>query len=165
MARHLCDDFGLTESTIAEIRARDQGQARLFARLLVGGGAVLWLALTVLIYAYSGHRPSLPGLVMPPLLGALGAVIGSLPIAIVSALVSWIAYPRHPQADALERCEAATARIRTCDVCHLARGDDAPKPDVAYCGRCGAWLCPACRARYDLRAIAALKRARAQDGL
>ena len=79
---------------------------------------------------------------MAPLLGGLGAVIGGLPIAILGAVVSWLAYPRHPQAGALERYEAATAGIRVCDVCRLARGDGTPKEGVAYCGRCGAWICP-----------------------
>jgi hypothetical protein len=154
-------DFGLTESTIEEIRARDERQAHLFVRLLLGGCGVLWLVLTALIYTYSARRAPLSGLVMAPLLGGLGAAIGGLPIAILGAIVSWLAYPKHPQAGALERYEAATAGIRVCDVCRLASGDSTPKEGVVYCGRCGAWICPECRRRYDLRAIAALKRGRA----
>ena len=154
------DDFGLTERTIEEIRARDEGQARLFARFLMGGCGALWLVLTALIYGNSARRAPLLGLVMAPLLGGLGAVIGGLPIAVFSAIVSWLAYPKHPQASALERYEAATAGIRVCDVCRLALGDSTPKEGVIYCGRCGAWICPDCRRRYDLRAIAALKRGR-----
>lgn len=161
MSSILPSDFGLTESVIEEVRARDERQARLFARLLIGGCGALWLVLTALIYGYSARRSPLLGLVMAPVLGALGAVIGGLPIAIVGTAVSWLACPTHPQAGALERYEAATAGIRTCDVCRLARGDDTPKEGVAYCGRCGAWICPECRRRYDLRAIAALKRSRA----
>jgi len=161
MARILPIDFGLTERAIEEIRVRDERQAHLFARLLMGGCGGLWLLATVLIYAYSARRAPLLGLVMAPLLGGLGAAIGGLPIAILSAIVSWLAYPKHPLAGALERYEAATAGIRVCDVCRLACGDSTPKEGVAYCGRCGAWICPDCRRRYDLRAIAALKRGRA----
>jgi hypothetical protein len=161
MPHVLPGDFGLTERAIEEIRARDERQAHLFVRLLLGSCGVLWLVLTALVYTYSARRAPLPGLVMAPLLGGLGAVIGGLPIAILSAIVSWLAYPTHPLAGALERYEAATAGIRVCDVCRLACGDSTPKEGVVYCGRCGAWICPECRRRYDLRAIAALKRGRA----
>jgi hypothetical protein len=153
-------DFGLTEAAIEEIRARDERQSLLFARFLLAGCGGLWLLLTALIYIYSATRAPLLGLVMAPLLGGLGAVIGGLPIAILGAVVSWLAYPTHPQAGALQRYEAATAGIRACDVCRLACGDSTPKEGVIYCGRCGAWICPACQRRYDLRAIAALKRGR-----
>ena len=161
MPRILPGDFGLTERAIEEIRARDEGQATLFVRVLLGGCGALWLAFTVFIYAHSARRAPLLGLLVAPLLGGLGAVIGGLPIAIFGAVVSWLAYPKHPQAGALERYEAATASIRVCDVCRLASGDSTPKEGVTYCGRCGAWICPECRRRYDLRAIAALKRGRA----
>jgi hypothetical protein len=151
-------DFGLTEKTIEEIRARDEHQAQLFVRFLVRGCGILWAVFSVLIYANSAQRSPLLGLVLAPLLGGVGAVIGGLPMAVLGAVVSWVVYPRHPKAGALERYEAATAGIRVCDVCRLARGDDTPKEGVSYCGRCGAWICPDCRGRYDLRAIAALKR-------
>ena len=157
-------DYGLTEEAIEEIRARDQRQARLFARLLMAGCGALWLAFSALIYAHSARRAPLLGLVMAPLLGALGAVIGGLPIAVLSGIVSWLRYPRHPKAAALERYEAATVGIRPCDVCRLAQGDSTPREGVTYCGRCGAWICPSCRRRYDLRAIAALKRGRDPEG-
>jgi hypothetical protein len=152
-------DFGLTESTIDEIRARDRRQSELFVRLILGGAGLLWVVLAVLVYSHSSRGAPLLGLVMAPLLGGLGAVIGSLPIAVLSAVVSWLAYPKHPLAAALERYEAATAGIRVCEVCWWARGDDTPKEGVFHCGRCGAWICPECRGRYDLRAIAALRRA------
>jgi hypothetical protein len=161
VARILPSDFGLTERAIEEIRARDDRQAALFVRFLLGGCGALWLAFTVFIYAHSARRTPVLGLLMAPLLGALGAVIGGLPIAILGALASWLAYPTHPQAGALQRYEAATAGIRVCDVCRLARGDSTPKEGVTYCGRCDAWICPECRRRYDRRAIAALKRGRA----
>lgn len=165
MAARSPAEFGLSEVVIEEIRARDRKQARLFVDLLLAGSGVLWLALTALVYASSARRAPLLGLVMAPLLGALGAAIGSLPIAVVSAVASWLVHPKHPQAAALERYEAATAGIRVCDVCRLAQGDSTPREGVIYCGRCGAWLCPACRRRYDLRAIAALKRRHASgDG-
>lgn len=152
-------DFGLTETTIEEIRARDQKQTRLFVDVLLRGCAVVWLVLTVLVYASSARRSPLLGLLVAPLLGGLGAVISGLPMAILSGAVAWLAYPRHPKASALERYEAATVGIHVCDVCRLAQGDSTPREGVIYCGRCGAWVCPACRNRYDLRAIAALKRA------
>ena len=156
--------FGLTEETIEEIRARDQSQTRLFIGFLLWGCGALWVVLTVLVYAHSARNAPLLGLVMAPALGGLGAVIGGLPMAILAAVVSLLAYPKHPKAGALERYEAATAGIRVCDVCRLARGDETPKDGVAYCGRCGAWVCPDCRRRYDLRAIAALRRERARGG-
>jgi hypothetical protein len=163
VARAQPGDFGLTETVIDEIRRRDEKQARLFVDLLRWSCGLLWLALTVLVYGGSARRTPVLALVMAPLLGGMGAVIGGLPLAIVSAVGSWLRYPSHPQASALERYEVATAGIRVCDVCRLARGDDAPKDGVAFCGRCAAWICPDCRRRYDLRAIAALKRARSQD--
>jgi hypothetical protein len=151
-------EYGLTEGTIREIRARDRRQADLFVRVVVGSLGTLWLAFTVLIYVHAAPHAPLLGLVMAPLLAGLGAVIAGLPIAMVGGLLSWLAYPPHPMSAALERYEAATVGIRTCDVCRLARGDATPKSGVAYCGRCDAWICPECRRRYDRRAIAALKR-------
>jgi hypothetical protein len=150
-------EYGLTERAIQEIRARDRRQGDLFVRVAVGSLGTLWLVFTVLVYVYSARRTPLLGLVMAPLLGGLGAVIAGLPIAMVGGLLSWFVYPPHPMAAALERYEAATAGIRTCDVCRLARGDSTPKNGVSFCGRCDAWLCPQCRRRYDRRAIAALK--------
>jgi hypothetical protein len=159
MAGVLPEDFGLTPGLIEEIRLRDERQARLFVRLLVSGCAGLWLALSVLVYLHAGRNAHpLQRLVMAPLLGALGAGIGGLPVAILAGIASWLAHPRHPGAAALQKYEAATAGIRVCDVCLLANGDDTPKEDVAYCSRCGAWICPSCRHRYDRRAIAAMKR-------
>jgi hypothetical protein len=160
MARVSPADFGLTARTIEEIRTRDQRQARLFVNLVLGGCGLLWLALTVVVFTRSARGALLLTVVMAPLLGGLGAVIGGLPIAVLSALVSWLAYPKHPQAADLERYESASAGIHTCDVCRLARGDEEAKEGVTYCSRCRAWICPDCRRRYDLRAIAALRRGR-----
>jgi hypothetical protein len=151
-------DFGLTDGTIEEIRARDRRQAELFVRIVVGTLGTLWLVFCVLIYVHAARRAPLLGLLMAPLLAALGAVIAGLPVAMVGGLLSWLAHPPHPMSAALERYEAASVGIRTCDVCRLARGDSTAKSGVSYCGRCDAWICPACRRRYDRRAIAALKR-------
>ena len=59
---------------------------------------------------------------------------------------------------AAETYDEARGHVRTCDVCVLALGDAGPKADVYFCPSCDAWICEACRRRYDLRAIAALKR-------
>jgi hypothetical protein len=158
MARARPEDFGLSEGLIEEIRVRDEQQAQLFVYLLLRGVAVVFVLLAVVIYVRSLGRAPVGGLVIAPLLAALGAAIAGLPIAILSALFSWFLYPRHPMSRVLERYEAASAGIRVCDVCRLACGDETPKDGVSYCGRCGAYLCPDCRQRYDLRAIAALKR-------
>ena len=158
------EDYGLSESLIEEIRARDRRQAQLFVDLLLRGVGAVFVLLAAFVYLRSLPGSPLAGLVIAPLLGALGAVIAGLPIAVLSGLFSWFLYPRHPLSGALERYEAATAGIRVCDVCRLARGDDTPKEGVAYCGRCGAFLCPDCRGRYDLRAIAALKRGQLPGG-
>jgi hypothetical protein len=153
------EDFGLSERLIEEVRANDRRQGEVFVYLLLRGVGAAFLALTAWIYARSFAHAPLGGLLVAPLLGALGAAIAGLPIAVLSALVSWLLHPRHALSGALERYEAATADVRVCDVCRLAKGDASPKPGVAWCSRCGAWLCPVCRDRYDLRAIAALKRA------
>jgi len=158
------EDFGLSDELIDEIRARDHKQAQLFVELLVRGVAVVFVLLAVLVYTRSFARAPLTGLVIAPLLAAFGAAIAGLPIAVLSGLFSWFLYPRHPMSPTLERYEAATVGIRVCDVCRLARGDETPKQAVSYCGRCGAYLCPDCRQRYDLRAIAALKRGQGAGG-
>jgi hypothetical protein len=152
------EDFGLSDAAIAEIRARDERQARLFVDLLLHGVGLVFGVLAVVLYVRGFSRSPISGLLVAPLLGALGAAVAGLPIAIASALFSWFLHPRHPLSGALERYEAATAGIRTCDVCRLARGDETAKEGVIWCGRCGAYVCPDCRGRYDLRAIAALKR-------
>jgi hypothetical protein len=47
---------------------------------------------------------------------------------------------------------------RYCDVCWLTKGDKTYKY-VRYCATCDAYICDDCRRRWDLRAIAAMKRA------
>jgi hypothetical protein len=54
--------------------------------------------------------------------------------------------------------QQATGILDRCDVCRLIHHDDSLKA-VRYCQACGAWLCDACRTRYDMRALAALKQA------
>lgn len=152
------EDYGLSEAIVEEVRSRERTQFELFVRLTGGAAAVVWLLLTVFVYTHSFHRAPLLGLAVAPLLALVGAAITSLPLAIVCGLGTMVFYPRHPSASAVERYEADSASVRPCDVCVLARGDDRPQENVRYCARCGAWICPACRARYDLRAIAALRR-------
>jgi hypothetical protein len=151
------ETFGLTPELVDEIRLRDRRQFELFVRITVGGAVLLWVVLGLLVYSNSFGQSPLLGLVVAPLLAGLGAVIGALPVALVGGAAILVFYPRHPKAPALEQYEAARAHTRPCDVCVLVRGDRRPREDVAYCGRCDAWLCPDCRARYDLRAIAALR--------
>jgi hypothetical protein len=158
MSQPRLGDYGLTEDLVAEIHAREQRQFEVFVRLSGWGCGMVWLALTIVVYARSARSSPLLGLAVAPFLGVLGAAVAALPITLVSGVLSLVACPRHPQAKALERYEAAAAETRPCDVCVLARGDHSPKRHVAYCGVCSAWLCADCRQRYDLRAIAALKR-------
>jgi hypothetical protein len=148
---------GLSPELVDEIRARDRRQFELFVRITLGGAALLWVVLGLLVYSRSFAQAPLLGLAVAPILAGLGAVIGALPIALVAGAAILVFYPRHPKAAALDRYEAAHARTRPCDVCILVRGDRRPRDDVAYCARCDAWLCPDCRGRYDLRAIAALR--------
>jgi hypothetical protein len=157
------EEYGLSDEIVDEIRAREKRQFELFLRLTGTGAAVLWMIFTVFVYSHSFGRSPLLGLVAAPLLALVGATVGALPTAIVCGLGVLLLYPRHPKAGDLERYEADTSPVRECDVCVLARGDHRPREGVSYCARCDAWLCPDCRVRYDLRAIAAL-RARAGRG-
>jgi hypothetical protein len=156
------DEFGLTEQIVEEVRTRDQRQLELFLRITGGGATAVWVILTLLVYLHSSRQHPLLGLVAAPLLGLVGAVIATLPLAILCGLGVLLLYPRHRYAGAVEEYQESLAHVRPCDVCILARGDHEPREDVFYCSRCNAWLCPECRKRYDLRAIAAL-RARVQS--
>lgn len=157
------EDHGLSHAIVEEVRAHERRQFELFVRVTGGAIAVVWVVLTVLVYSRSFETMPFLGLAASSLLALLGAAIGALPLAIICGAGVLLLYPRHPRAQALERYETATAHVRRCDVCVLARGDNDVKEGVAHCARCNAWLCPACRGRYDLRAIAAL-RARADGG-
>jgi hypothetical protein len=157
------ESFGLTPQLVEEIRLRDRRQFELFVRITLGGAVVVWVVLALLVYSHSFAQAPLLGLVVAPLLAGLGAVIGALPIALVCGAAILVLYPRHPKAAALDEYEAVHARTRSCDVCVLVRGDSRPRRDVAYCARCHAWLCPDCRRRYDLRAIAALRAAAGRE--
>jgi hypothetical protein len=151
------ESYGLSPELVDRIRARDRRQFELFVRVTLGGAALLWIVLVLLVYSHAFAQAPLLGLLVAPILAGLGAVIGALPIAVIGGATILVFYPRHPKAAALERYEAAHARLRSCDVCVLVRGDHRPRQDVTYCARCDAWLCPDCRGRYDLRAIAALR--------
>jgi hypothetical protein len=151
------EEYGLSEEIVDEIRAREQQQFELFLKLTGGGAAVLWVLFTVYVYSHSFRQAPLLGLAAAPVLALVGAVVGALPVAIGCGLGILLLYPRHPMARALERYEADTTPLHRCDVCVLARGDLRTKEGVVFCARCDAWLCPDCRVRYDLRAIAALR--------
>ncbi len=157
MAASRLEEYGLSETIVDEIRAREQRQFELFVKMTGAGSGVVWLLLTVFLYSHSFRQAPLLGLAAAPLLALVGAVVGALPIAIGSALGVLLFYPRHPRAKALQQYEADTTPVRQCDVCILARGDLRLREGVTYCARCDAWICPECRARYDLRAIAALR--------
>lgn len=151
-------DYGLTEQLVEQIRDRERREFRLFVRLLIGGCSVLWAFLTAVTYVYWTRRSPLLGFLAASFFALIATFFGGLPVAAASALLSIIVFPRHPRASALERYERAASRLRACDVCVLARGDHGLKDDVSYCGTCAAWICGACRNRYDVRAIAALRR-------
>jgi hypothetical protein len=157
------EEYGLSETIVDEIRAREQRQFELFVKITGACSGVLWLVFTVFVYSHSFRQAPLLGLAAAPVLALVGAVVGALPIAIGCGLGVLLLYPRHPKAGALQRYEAETTPMRQCDVCVLARGDRRVREGVSYCARCDAWLCSDCRVRYDLRAIAAL-RARASRG-
>jgi hypothetical protein len=157
------EEYGLSETIVDEIRAREQRQFELFLKMTGACTGVLWLLFTVFVYSHSFRQAPLLGLAAAPLLALVGAVVGALPIAIASALGLLLLYPRHPKTKALQQYEADTTPVRQCDVCILARGDLRLREGVAYCARCDAWICPECRARYDLRAIAALRARASRD--
>jgi hypothetical protein len=157
MGQPRLEEYGLSEEIVDEIRARERRQFELFLRLTGGGVGTLWLLFTVFVYTHSYRQAPLLGLVAAPVLALAGALIGALPVAIICGLGLLLLCPRHPKAAALERYENEVHPPRECDVCVLARGDHALREGVSYCARCGAWICPDCRMRYDLRAIAALR--------
>lgn len=151
------EEYGLSETIVDHIRARERRQFELFVKVTGALSGVLWLLLTAWVYSHSFRQAPLLGLAAAPLLALVGAVVGALPLALVCGLGVLLLHRRHPKAGALERYEADVRDVRECDVCVLARGDHRVKDNVAYCARCDAWLCPDCRHRYDLRAIAALR--------
>jgi hypothetical protein len=161
MAASRPEEYGLSETIVDEIRAREQRQFELFVKMTGAGSGVAWLLFTVFLYSHSFRQAPLLGLAAAPLLALAGAVVSALPIAIACGLGVLLLYRRHPKARALERYEADTTPVRQCEVCVLARGDLRLREGVVFCARCDAWICPECRVRYDLRAIAAL-RARAK---
>jgi len=156
----LGEGHGLPDAVVAEIERRDQRQFELFVRVTGGGALVLWIVLTVYVYAHAFHSAPLLGLVASPVLAVVGTVIGTLPIAVLCGAGVLLLYPAHPQARELEEYRLAHPTTGVCDVCVLVRDDHRPRPGVVYCSRCDAWLCDECRGRYDRRAIAALKAAR-----
>ena len=48
--------------------------------------------------------------------------------------------------------------VAPCDVCVLLDRDERLKPDVVYCSKCDAWLCPICRASAWRRTLAFIYR-------
>ena len=151
-------EFGLNEATLTEIRSAEERRARVFKRLLLVLCGLLWAALTAALYGRWGRGGPLLGLLGAALFAAMGAALGALPLGLLAAAASWLAAPPHPKAADLDRYEAARSQRRVCEVCALVRGNETPRHDVAFCARCNAWLCESCRRRYDLRALAALRR-------
>ena len=129
------EEYGLSEAVVDEIRARDQRQLELFLKLTGGSAAVLWLFLTVSVYARSFGSAPVLGLLVAPLLALLGAVIGALPIALVCGVGVLVLCPRHPMAGTLERHQAAHSRTRPCGRVHPRPGR--PRPAAG-----GRLLCP-----------------------
>jgi hypothetical protein len=151
-------EFGLDDAIATEIRRREAGRRRWFTLVMTWGFVTIWACWSVALHLFWLGTGSLGRIALAALLGFLAALGAALPLSIVTALVTAVFWPRHPRAADLDRYEKAVGNVRPCDVCVLAMGDHSEKPRVSFCPRCDAWVCEECRGRYDLRAIAALKR-------
>jgi len=151
-------DFGLDEALAESIRAQDGRRRRGFTRIMAWGTLVIWLCWSAGLYFLWLSRGSSARLALALLFGLVPAGFAVLPLSVVASIASSLFWPRHPKGAALDRYDEARGHVRPCDVCTMALGDASPKADVYFCPTCDAWICGACRRRYDLRAIAALKR-------
>jgi hypothetical protein len=151
-------EFGLDEAIAEEIRHREAGRRRWFTLVMTWGFVTIWACWSMAAYLFWLTAGSLGRFALAALLGLLAALGAALPLSIVGALVTAVFRPRHARAADLDRYLKTVGNVRPCDVCVLAMGDHSEKPRVSFCPRCDAWVCEACHTRYDLRAIAALKR-------
>lgn len=151
-------EFGLDEAVAEEVRRRDRARRRAFSLILAWGFVTIWACWSVALYLLWLGRGGLGRIALAALLGLVAAGLAALPLSILTALATAVLRPRHARAADLDRYEKQVGNVRPCDVCVLAMGDRSEKPRVTFCPRCDAWVCESCRERYDLRAIAALKR-------
>jgi hypothetical protein len=152
------DDFGLDEALVAAIREQELRRRRAFTQILAWGSLAIWICWSALLHLLWLKTGGLARLALALALGLIPALFAALPLSVVAAIACSVFWPRHRQAVQLDRYEEACGHVRPCDVCILALQDASPKADVHYCPPCEAWICESCRRRYDLRAIAALKR-------
>lgn len=151
-------EFGLDEAVAEEVRRRDRARRRAFTLVMAWGFLAIWACWSAALYLFWLRTGGLGRIALAALLGLVAAGFAALPLSIVAALATAVLRPRHARAADLDRYEKEVGNVRQCDVCVLAMGDRSEKPRVAFCPRCDAWVCEGCRERYDLRAIAALKR-------
>lgn len=126
--------------------------------MLAWGSAIIWACWSAGLYLFWLRRGGLGAAALAAALGLLAAAFAALPLSLLAAIASWALAPPHSRARDLERYDAARSHVRPCDVCRLTLGDGRPKAGVSFCPKCEAWVCEGCRRRYDLRALAALKR-------
>ena len=86
MAVPRLEEYGLSETIVDEIRAREQRQFELFVKLTGACAGVLWVVFTVFVYSHSFRQSPLIGLAAAPVLGLVGAVVGALPKSVFSNL-------------------------------------------------------------------------------
>lgn len=158
MTNALLGQYGLSQELVDEIRAFEARRSRVFRLLMLASCLGIALALAAGFLSGFAGRFSSPGPLAGLLFAAGGTALLALPVALVNTAIAWLAAPRHPKAADLDRYLAARADSNVCDVCVLVKGDYGPKPGVAFCGPCAAWICDDCRGRYDLRALAAARR-------
>jgi hypothetical protein len=151
-------DFGLDEALAESIRGQDARRRRAFTAIMAWGSLVIWVCWSAALYFLWLKTGPLARLALALLLGLIPAGLAAVPLSVVATIASSLFWPRHAKAADLDRYDEARGHVRSCDVCILALGDAGPKADVYFCPSCDAWICEACRRRYDLRAIAALKR-------
>jgi len=151
-------DFELDEALVDAIREQEARRRRAFTQITVWGSLTIWICWSTLLYLLWLKTDSPARLALSLALGLIPAVFALVPLSVLATFACSLFWPRHRQAAQLDRYDEARGHVRPCDVCIMALQDRSPKADVHFCPRCDAWICEACRHRYDLRAIAALKR-------